>query len=201
MSQSSYPPRVATIQRKTSETQIELRLNLDGSGTSEIQTGIGFFDHMLTHVARHGLFDLQVQAQGDLHIDDHHTVEDVGIALGMAVGNALGDKAGIVRYGDSLLPMDEALVLCAVDLSGRGLSVCQLQIPVERIGGFSSEMVGEFFRAVAHNAGITLHLRQLAGVNGHHIVEAAFKAFGRAMAQAVSRSERVQGVPSTKGIL
>jgi imidazoleglycerol-phosphate dehydratase len=201
MSQSSHPPRAAIIQRKTSETEIEIRLNLDGSGTSEIQTGIGFFDHMLTHVARHGLLDLSVQATGDLHIDDHHTVEDVGIALGMAIRDAIGDKAGIVRYGDSFLPMDEALVLCALDLSGRGLSVCELQIPVERIGGFSSDMVGEFFRAVAHNAGITLHLRQFAGINGHHIVEAAFKAFGRALAQAVSRSERVQGIPSTKGIL
>lgn len=193
--------RTATIARKTNETDITIELNLDGSGSSTISTGVGFFDHMLTHVAKHGLLDLTVTATGDLHIDDHHTVEDVGIALGQAILQALGDRAGIVRYGQSFVPMDEALVLCALDLSGRGLSVCELERPVERIGDYAAEMTPEFFRAVACNAGITLHLRQFSGTNGHHIVEAAFKAFGRALAQAVERSARVQGIPSTKGVL
>jgi imidazoleglycerol-phosphate dehydratase len=193
--------RRATIARKTNETDIELGLCLDGTGLSEIATGIGFFDHMLTHVARHSLLDLALTARGDLHIDDHHTVEDVGIVLGKALDQALGDRAGIVRYGHAVVPMDEALVLCALDISGRGLSVCELQTPVERIGDFATEMVPEFFRAVAHNAGITLHIRQMAGQNGHHIIEGAFKAFGRALAQAVARSPRVQGIPSTKGVL
>ena len=193
--------RAATIERKTKETDIRLELKVDGSGVSTIQTGIGFFDHMLTHVAKHGLFDLKINANGDLQIDDHHTVEDVGICLGQALDKALGDRAGIVRYGHAYVPMDEALVLCALDISGRGLSVCSLGIPVERIGDFSTQMVPEFFRAVAHNAGITLHLHRLTGANGHHIVEAAFKAFGRALSQAVSISDRVQGIPSTKGVL
>jgi imidazoleglycerol-phosphate dehydratase len=193
--------REAVVERRTTETDIAVRLNLDGTGESEIHTGVGFFDHMLTHVARHGLCDLSVKAKGDLHIDDHHTVEDVGIALGTALKEALGDRAGIVRYGHAILPMDEALVLCALDISGRGLSVCELSVPTERLGAFATEMVPEFFRAVAHNAGITLHIRQMAGANGHHIVEAAFKAFGRALAEAASRSERVTGVPSTKGVL
>lgn len=201
MSERSTEQRRATIMRQTNETDVEVQVNLDGSGVSGITTGVGFFDHMLTHVAKHGLLDLTVRARGDLHVDDHHTVEDVGIALGKAIGEALGDRAGIVRYGHAAVPMDEALVLCALDISGRGLSVCELQVPVERIGGFAAEMVPEFFRALAHNAGITLHVRQFAGANGHHIVEAAFKAFGRALAQAVARSERVRGVPSTKGVL
>jgi len=201
MSERNTAPRRATIMRQTNETDVEAEVNLDGSGMSGITTGIGFLDHMLTHVARHGLFNLTVRARGDLHVDDHHTVEDVGITLGQAVREALGDRAGIVRYGHAIVPMDEALVLCAVDISGRGLSICELSIPAERIGGFAVEMVPEFFRAVAHNAGITLHVRQFAGVNAHHIVEAAFKAFGRALSQAVARSERVQGVPSTKGVL
>jgi imidazoleglycerol-phosphate dehydratase len=193
--------REAVVERRTTETDIAVRLNLDGTGESEIHTGVGFFDHMLTHVARHGLCDLSVKAKGDLHIDDHHTVEDVGIAIGTALKEALGDRAGIVRYGHAILPMDEALVLCALDISGRGLSVCELAVPTERLGAFATEMVPEFFRAVAHNAGITLHIRQMAGTNGHHIVEAAFKAFGRALAEAAGRSERVSGVPSTKGVL
>lgn len=195
------PEREAVVERRTTETDIAVRLNLDGTGESEIHTGVGFFDHMLTHVARHGLLDLSVTAKGDLHIDDHHTVEDVGIAIGNALREALGDRTGIVRYGHAILPMDEALVLCALDISGRGLSVCDLAVPTERIGGFATEMVPEFFRAVAHNAGITLHVRQMAGTNGHHIVEAAFKAFGRALAEAAGRSERVTGIPSTKGAL
>jgi len=193
--------REAVVERRTTETDIAIRLNLDGTGESEIHTGVGFFDHMLTHVARHGLLDLVVKAKGDLHIDDHHTVEDVGIAIGGALRDALGDRSGIVRYGHAILPMDEALVLCALDISGRGMSVCELEYPVEKIGAFSTEMVPEFFRAVAHNAGITLHIRQMAGTNGHHIVEAAFKAFGRALAEAINKSERVTGIPSTKGVL
>ena len=195
------PDRESVVERRTTETDIAIRLNLDGTGESEIHTGVGFFDHMLTHVARHGLVDLSVKAKGDLHIDDHHTVEDVGIAIGDALKDAMGDRTGIVRYGHAILPMDEALVLCAIDISGRGLSVCELDVPTERIGGFATEMVPEFFRALAHNAGITLHIRQMAGTNGHHIVEAAFKSFGRALCEAVSLSERVTGIPSTKGLL
>lgn len=193
--------RTATITRKTNETDIRIELNLDGSGESSVQTGVGFFDHMLTHVAKHGLFDLTVQCSGDLHVDDHHSVEDVGIALGQAIQQALGDRAGIVRFGHAWVPMDEALALCALDISGRGLSVCSLQVPVERIGEFATEMVPEFFRAVAHSAGITLHIHRHAGSNGHHIIEAAFKAFGRALCQAAAISDRVRGIPSTKGVL
>ena len=193
--------RKALIERKTNETDIRLELDLDGSGSSTIETGVGFFDHMLTHVAKHGLFDLTVQAKGDLHVDDHHTVEDVGICLGKALDQALKDRAGITRYGHAYVPMDEALVLCALDISGRGLSVCSLGVASGRIGDFSTEMVPEFFRAAAHNAGITLHLHRLTGSNGHHIVEAAFKAFGRALSEAVTISERAKGVPSTKGVL
>src|SRR2546429_4778842 len=194
-------PRRATISRKTNETDIRVELSLDGSGTSTIQTGVGFFDHMLTHVAKHGLLDLTVTAAGDLHIDDHHTVEDVGIALGQALDEALGDRSGITRYGHAYVPMDEALVLCALDISGRGLSVCSLQVPAEKIGDFTAELAPEFFRAIAHNAGITLHIHRFAGANSHHVLEAAFQAFGRALSQAVSRSERVQGIPSTKGVI
>ncbi|HZO91593.1 MAG TPA: imidazoleglycerol-phosphate dehydratase HisB [Chthonomonadaceae bacterium] len=194
-------PRTAIIERKTRETDIRLTLALDGDGTSEIATGVGFFDHMLAHIARHGLFDLTVRASGDLHIDDHHTVEDVGIALGKAFAEALGDRAGITRVGNSAVPMDEALVFCAVDISGRGFLACDLILPTPRLGDFTTEMVPEFFRAVAHNAGWTLHLRQMAGTNAHHIIEAAFKAFGRSAAQAAARDPRVKGIPSTKGVL
>jgi imidazoleglycerol-phosphate dehydratase len=194
-------PRIATVKRKTNETDIEVTINLDGSGTGDIQTGVAFFDHMLNHVAKHGHFDLTLRADGDLEIDDHHTVEDVGIALGKALDEALADRAGITRYGQSFMPMDEALVLCALDISGRGMSACVLNVPVEKIGDFSTEMAPEFFRAVAHNAGITLHVRQFAGNNGHHIIEASFKALGRALAQAVALSDRVVGIPSTKGTL
>ncbi len=194
-------PRTAGIERKTNETDIRLTLALDGDGSSEVATGIGFFDHMLTHIARHGLLQLTVQATGDTHVDDHHTVEDVGIALGMALAQALGDRAGITRVGSAAVPMDEALVFCAVDISGRGFLACDLTLPTPKLGAFTTEMVPEFFRAVAVNAGWTLHLRQMAGANTHHIVEAAFKAFGRAAAQAVARDPRVQGIPSTKGVL
>jgi imidazoleglycerol-phosphate dehydratase len=194
-------PRSIELQRRTNETDIRIALNLDGAGASTVETGIGFFDHMLTHVAKHGLLDLTLQARGDLHVDDHHTIEDVGILLGQAIDRALGDRSGIVRYGHAVVPMDEALVHCAIDISGRGMSVCDLIMPVERIGSFATEMVPEFFRAVASNARLTVHLRQDSGDNAHHIAEAAFKAFGRALAQAVERSGRVSGVPSTKGVL
>lgn len=193
--------RSATINRKTSETDISVTLSLDGDGKSEIVTGIGFFDHMLTQIARHGLLHLTIRAKGDLHIDDHHTVEDVGIALGEAIAKAVGDKAGIVRYGHAFVPMDEALVLCALDLSGRGHLQSDLEVTSQKIGAFDTDLVGEFFRAVAINGGITLHLRKLSGGNAHHTVEAAFKAFGRALDMATRRDDRVTGIPSSKGAL
>jgi imidazoleglycerol-phosphate dehydratase len=193
--------RQATITRRTKETDITLILNLDGDGESEIVTGVGFFDHMLTHVARHGLLHLTVKASGDLHIDDHHTVEDVGIALGQALRDAAGEKRGIARYGDSVVPMDEALVACAMDWSGRGVFFCDFAFRSPKIGTFDTDLVAEFFRAVAANAGITLHMEQRRGDNAHHIAEAAFKAFGRALDTAKRLDARVKGVPSTKGIL
>jgi len=193
--------RVADVHRKTNETDISLSVDLDGSGSSDIATGVGFFDHMLTHISRHGLIDLNVRAKGDTHIDDHHTVEDVGIALGKALAIALGDRASINRVGNVAVPMDEALVFCAIDISGRGFLACDLEFPTPKLGDYTTEMTPEFFRAVAVNAGWTVHLRQLAGTNTHHIVESAFKAFGRAAAQAVEFNSRVVGIPSTKGVL
>lgn len=193
--------REAKLTRQTSETNITLALTLDGDGGSEIVTGVGFFDHMLTHIAKHGLMHLTLRADGDLHIDDHHTVEDVGIALGQALRDAVGDKAGLTRYGFSLLPMDEALVSCALDWSGRGLLVHDFVFPSPKIGTFDTELVPEFFRAVAANAGLTLHFEQRRGTNAHHIVEAAFKAFGRAFDMAKRLDSRVSGIPSTKGVL
>ena len=193
--------RTASIERETSETHVKVALNLDGTGVAQVVTGVGFFDHMLNQIARHGLLDLTISAEGDLHIDDHHTVEDVGIALGTALREAVGDKAGIVRYGQSLLPMDEALVLCSLDFSGRGHLEYGLTFGSTKIGSFDTELVLEFFRAVASNAGITIHLRQLSGTNAHHIAEAAFKAFGRAVDMATRLDDRVTGVPSSKGAL
>jgi imidazoleglycerol-phosphate dehydratase len=193
--------RTASIDRTTAETSVRIYLALEGDGASTIETGVGFFDHMLTHVARHGLLNLDVRATGDLHVDDHHLVEDVGIALGQALAQALGDRSGIVRMASIAVPMDEALVLCAVDVSGRGLLSCDLKLDTPRLGDFTTELAPEFFRAVAANAGWTIHIRQLAGANTHHILEAAFKAFGRALAQAVALDSRVTGVPSTKGVL
>lgn len=193
--------RTATIERITRETNIRLTLTVDGSGKPEMASGVGFFDHMLTHIAKHGLFDLTVASSGDLHVDDHHTVEDIGIALGQAFAQALGSREGIQRVGNIAVPMDEALVFCAIDISGRGHSVCELTLPTPKLGDFTTELVPEFFRAVAMNAGWTIHLHQMAGSNTHHIIEAAFKAFGRAAMQAVEINPRVQGVPSTKGIL
>jgi imidazoleglycerol-phosphate dehydratase len=194
-------PRTADIERATSETDIRLSLNLDGAGTAEIETGIGFFDHMLTLFARHGLFDLSIHCRGDLHVDAHHTVEDVGICLGGAIRQAVGDKAGIVRYGTFTVPMDESLVMVSLDLSGRPYLVCNLRPPAARVGEFDAELAPEFFQAVAANAAMNLHVQQFHGSNSHHLLEAAFKAFGRALDAATRRDDRVQGVPSTKGVL
>ena len=198
---ASPATRGAEIRRSTSETRISLDLALDGDGSSEISTGVGFFDHMLTHIARHSLLNLTIKAEGDLQVDDHHTVEDVGIALGQALRTAVGDKAGMVRYGAATIPMDESLVLCALDFSGRGRLHIDLPLPDPRIGTFASELVEEFFHAVASNAGMTLHIRLLTGHNAHHIAEGAFKAFGRALDAATRLDPRVAGIPSTKGIL
>ncbi|MFO8082397.1 MAG: imidazoleglycerol-phosphate dehydratase HisB [Armatimonadota bacterium] len=201
MNEESGQPRVASIQRNTKETQIELTLSLDGCGEAEIDTGVGFFDHMLTHIARHGLFDLTVKATGDTHVDFHHLVEDVGIVLGSAIAVAIGDKAGLVRYGMAACPMDEALVQVALDLSGRPWCRCELEFPTASVGEFDTELVREFFIAVASNAAMTLHLVQQSGVNSHHIAEGTFKSFARALDAATSLDERVTGVPSTKGTL
>lgn len=193
--------RVATLHRITKETDIRLSLEVDGQGESQIETGVGFFDHCLTHIAKHGLLNLEVTAKGDLHIDDHHTVEDIGIVLGKALSEALGDRAGITRVGNCFVPMDEALVLCAIDISGRGFLAYDLSLSTPKLGTFTTELVPEFFRAVAVNAGWTVHLQQFNGSNTHHIIEAAFKAFGRALRQAVAHDPRVIGIPSTKGVL
>ncbi len=194
-------PRIAEVSRNTAETKITVKVNLDGTGQATLSTGIGFFDHMLDQIARHGLIDLDIHAVGDLHIDGHHTVEDVGIALGQALRDAVGDKAGIARYGSVLVPMDEALVSCAIDWSGRGLLVADFAFSAPKIGTFDTELVAEFFRAVAANAGMTLHFEQRRGANAHHIAEAAFKAFGRALDMAKRWDDRVHGIPSTKGTL
>jgi imidazoleglycerol-phosphate dehydratase len=194
-------PRTAEILRATAETDIALSLDLDGSGRAEVATGVGFLDHMLTLFARHGLVDLTVRCEGDLHVDQHHTVEDVGICLGLAIAQAAGDKKGIVRYGTFTVPMDETLVMVSLDLSGRAYTVCNLDVRNRKIGEFDAELAPEFFRAVAGNALMTLHVHQFYGENAHHIVEAAFKAFGRALDAATRRDERVTGVPSTKGVL
>ena len=194
--------REAQIERRTGETRISIRLKLDGSGRWEIDTGIGFFDHMLSHIAAHGMIDLEVRAQGDLHVDAHHTVEDVGIALGQALRQALGDRAGIARYGQSLLPMDESLALVTLDFSNRGLFVGDLPFASARVGAFDTELVGEFLRALAHHAGLTIHARLICGENTHHQIEALFKALGRALRQAVAIDPaRSDAVPSTKGVL
>ncbi len=194
--------RTAQITRRTAETDIRLELDLDGAGNAEIRSGVGFLDHMLELFARHGCFDLKLSCAGDTAVDDHHSTEDIGICLGKAVAAALGDKKGIARYGDVILPMDEALILCAVDLSGRGGCFFDLHIPTQKVGSFDTELVQEFFTALAREAGLTLHLRQLAGANSHHIIEGAFKAFARSLARAAAADERNAGrVPSTKGVL
>ena len=194
-------PRTAEVTRKTAETDISLSLSLDGSGAADVATGVGFLDHMLVLFARHGLMDLTVRCQGDLHVDQHHSVEDVGICLGTAIARAAGEKRGIVRYGTFTVPMDEALVMVSLDLSGRAHFAGNLELNGRTIGQFDAELVPEFFRAVAGNALMNLHVHQFHGENAHHIVEAAFKAFGRALDAATRLDERVQGVPSTKGVL
>jgi len=194
--------RTSEIERKTAETQIKLSLELDGSGVSEISTGVGFLDHMLTLFSHHGGFDLFISCRGDVDVDDHHTTEDVGIALGEAFADAIGDKRGITRYGSMLLPMDEALILAAVDISGRSTLRYGLSIPTEKVGTFDTELVEEFLLGFVRRAGITLHLKQLDGENSHHIIEGAFKAFARALAQAVAIDPaREDEIPSTKGLL
>lgn len=195
------PSRMSEIHRATAETTIDLALNLDGTGRGEFDTGVGFLDHMLTHIARHALVDLSVRCQGDLHVDAHHTVEDVGIALGMAIQEAVGDKRGIVRYGHFTLPMDDALVQCALDLSGRPCLAYSLDLPATQLGQMPTELVEEFFRGLSNHAAMNLHLRQLAGTNSHHIVEAAFKAFARSLRMAVEKDPRTDEIPSTKGVL
>ncbi|WP_338665186.1 imidazoleglycerol-phosphate dehydratase HisB [Pararoseomonas sp. SCSIO 73927] len=196
------PPRRAEISRETSETRIHLALDLDGTGRAEVATGIGFLDHMLTALARHSLCDLSVKAEGDLHIDFHHTTEDVGIVLGQAIRRALADKRGIRRYGGALVPMDEALAECAIDISGRPFLAWSAAFPRDKVGEMDTELFEEFFRALAMNAAMTVHLTQRAGTNAHHIAEGLFKAFARALRMAVEADPRAAGtVPSTKGML
>jgi len=193
--------RVGTVKRETGETQIEVTINLDGTGKADINTGVGFFDHMLNNFARHGLFDLTVKATGDLYVDCHHLVEDTGIVLGQAILQALGDKAGIKRYGNAILPMDDALVLCALDLSGRPYLAYDLQFSQPMCGYFETAMTREFFYAVSYSAAMTLHLKIVDGSNNHHMSEALYKAFGRALDMAVANEPRIKDVWSTKGSL
>ncbi|NLT73258.1 MAG: imidazoleglycerol-phosphate dehydratase HisB [Chloroflexi bacterium] len=193
--------RRASVHRKTRETDISITLDLDGQGSWRSETGVPFMDHMLSLFAAHSMLDMEISAQGDTAVDDHHTVEDTGIVLGQALASALGDRTGIVRYGSQLMPMDEALVLVSLDFSGRGLLVYDVPMPASRVGSFDTELVSEFLRALASHAGMTLHVQLMHGANSHHIIEAVFKGFGRALRQAVSIDPRQQGVPSTKGTL
>ncbi|HLJ94231.1 MAG TPA: imidazoleglycerol-phosphate dehydratase HisB [Gemmataceae bacterium] len=193
--------RVASIDRETAETQIQVRIDLDGSGRADVKTGVGFFDHMLTLLAKHSLIDLTVEAKGDLHVDAHHTVEDVGICIGQGLARALGDKSGIRRYGSATVPMDEALVTAAVDLSGRAYCVWQANVPVELLGTFAAPLAEEFWRAVSAQGAFNLHIMAHYGRNTHHLLEAIFKATARALRQAVEIDPRMSGVPSTKGVL
>lgn len=193
--------RNANVSRKTTETDIKLSLNLDGKGTSEIKTGIGFFDHMLTGFAKHGLFDLKVNVNGDIEVDGHHTVEDTGIVLGNAIKEAAGEKKGMTRFGYFILPMDDALVLCSIDFSGRPYLNFDMEIPSEKCGYFETDLVKEFFYAISYSAGMNIHIKLLAGDNSHHIIEATFKAFAKALDQATSLDPRITDVLSTKGKL
>jgi imidazoleglycerol-phosphate dehydratase len=193
--------RTSQIHRTTGETDVQLSLELDGTGSGERQTGIGFFDHLLDAVARHGLFDLDVRVDGDLDTGPHHTVEDTGIALGQAIDEALGNRAGIRRFGHAVVPMDEARAAAAIDVSGRPFTLLEGSFGAERVGDFETDLVEEFFRALANAAKLTLHVRVETGRNAHHMVEACFKAFARALRAAVENDERVEGVPSTKGVL
>jgi len=199
---AAHEPRTAEVSRDTAETKIKVRLNLDGTGESKLATGIGFFDHMLDQIARHGLIDLDVQCEGDLHIDGHHTVEDVGIAIGQAVRQAVGDKRGLTRYGHSYVPLDEALSRVVIDLSGRPGLVLDARFTSGMIGGFDTQLVHEFFQGFVNHALVTLHIDNLKGVNAHHQVETIFKAFGRALRMALTPDPRAAGqIPSTKGVL
>ena len=193
--------RNANVVRKTKETDITLSINMDGTGKSNISTGVGFFDHMLEGFSKHGFFDLEVKVNGDLQVDAHHTVEDTGIVLGQAIAEAIGDKKGIKRYGSFILPMDDALVLCAIDLCGRPYFQFDLEFPTEKIGSFDTELIREFFYAISYKCGMNLHMKMLSGINSHHIAEAAFKAFAKALDQATSIDERIEGILSTKGSL
>lgn len=193
--------RVATLNRKTKETDIFCEINLDGNGECEVNTGIGFFDHMLCSFAKHGLFDLKLTCKGDLNVDCHHTIEDCGIVLGSCIKKALSDKVGIKRYGSFMLPMDDALVLCAIDLSGRPYLNFSAEFPVERVGYFDTEMVREFFYAISYSAGMNLHIKLLDGMNAHHMIEAMFKGFAKALDEASQKDERIQSVLSTKETL
>lgn len=193
--------RTAEIKRVTKETDIRLFLDLDGTGKASIETGVGFFDHMLNSFARHGLFDLEAEVKGDLEVDTHHTIEDVGIVLGTAIREAVGDKKSLKRYGNMILPMDEALILCAIDLSGRPYFVYDAALTAERVGAMETEMVKEFFYAVSYAAEMNLHIRQLSGENNHHIIEGMFKAFAKALDEATQKDPRITDVLSTKGTL
>jgi imidazoleglycerol-phosphate dehydratase len=193
--------RTSQIHRVTGETDVSLSLALDGAGDGVRETGVGFFDHLLDTLARHGALDLDVRVQGDLETGPHHTVEDAGLALGQALDEALGERAGITRFGDAVVPMDEARAFCAIDVSGRPFTVFEGAFPVDRVGDFDTDLAEEFFRAVANTAKLTVHVRVEVGTNAHHMVEASFKAFARALRQAVELDDRVAGVPSTKGVL
>lgn len=193
--------RQGEYKRKTLETEIEVKMNLDGKGMSNLETEIYFLNHMLALFTRHGFFDLEVKAQGDLKVDYHHTVEDIGICLGEAIKNALQDKKGIRRYGSTILPMDESLVQVNIDLSGRGQLIYRVQFKQERVGSFEVDLVEEFFKALSYHAGMTLHINLLYGKNSHHIIEAIFKAFGRALDEAIRKDDRIDDIPSTKGII
>ncbi len=197
----STQTRVGIVDRTTKETDIRLKLNLDGTGEALIRTGIGFFDHMITGFAKHGLFDVDLAVAGDLQVDTHHTVEDTGIVLGRAIKEAVGDKKGIARYGSVILPMDDALILCSVDLCGRPYLGYDLRLDREKVGEFETETVREFFYAVSYGAEMNLHFKQLDGINSHHIIEGAFKAFAKALDQATRYDQRIPGILSTKGVL
>lgn len=201
VSKKSIKRRVAEVSRKTCETDIQIKIDLDGTGKSEVDTGIGFFDHMLISFAKHGLFDLTVKVKGDLNVDCHHTIEDTGIVLGQAIKEALGDKKQIKRYGSVILPMDEALIMCALDLSGRPYLVFDAEFTTDRVGYFDTEMVKEFFYAITYTAGMNLHIRQMAGSNNHHIIEGMYKAFAKALDNATIKDERITDLLSTKGSL
>lgn len=193
--------RVATLERNTKETQIKMKLNVDGTGIAKVESGIGFFDHMLEGFCKHGFFDMDLQVNGDLQVDGHHTVEDTGIVLGQAIADAIGDKQGIKRYGSFILPMDETLVMCAIDLCGRPYFCFDCDFTVDKVGDLDTELVREFFYAISYKCGMNLHIKKLSGGNNHHVIEAMFKAFAKALDEATQKDPRIQGILSTKGSL